>query len=310
MSEQAAQVDTVDDGAAPRYDESYYANYWGGGGPYERNERWQRFFGEVADGIVRDFHPTSVLDAGCAIGLLVEALRARGVEASGFDVSEYAISRVHESVAEHCRVGSLTEPIEGRYDLITCIEVIEHLPPEDADRALANICAATDRLLISTTPEDFGEPTHLNVLAPEAWSAKLAELGFLRDLDRDLAYLSPWAALYTRREEDAADVVRDYDRAWWRMRREILGLRKSLLETQNRAAQGDSAVGEVGALRRRLEESEKELLRLRDLLIGKDIELGAAKGRVAEFEDRWERLENAKSKIPGYQLLKKVLRRG
>jgi hypothetical protein len=38
-----------------------------------------------------------------------------------------------------------------------------------------------------------------------------------------------------------------------------------------------------------LEAAREEILRLRDLLIGKDAELGQAKGRVAELEDQIER---------------------
>jgi hypothetical protein len=38
-----------------------------------------------------------------------------------------------------------------------------------------------------------------------------------------------------------------------------------------------------------LEAAREEVLRLRDLLIGKDAELGQAKGRVAELEDQIER---------------------
>lgn len=34
-----------------------------------------------------------------------------------------------------------------------------------------------------------------------------------------------------------------------------------------------------------LDRRQEEILRLRDLLIGKDAELGAAKGRLAELED-------------------------
>src|SRR5438132_3254774 len=109
MSEQATSA-TPGDGSVETdrlYGADYYAHYWGGGGPYERNDQWLHFFGTVADGLIRDFHPTSVLDAGCALGFLVEELRKRGVEAEGFDVSEFAISQVHESIADHCRVASL-----------------------------------------------------------------------------------------------------------------------------------------------------------------------------------------------------------
>jgi SAM-dependent methyltransferase len=300
MADQATSSEAAPSGAPEAdYGASYFANYWGGGGPYERNERWLEFFGGVADGLVRDLHPTSVLDAGCAMGFLVEQLRNRGVDASGVDVSEYAISQAHESVAEHCRVGSLSEPLGQRYDLITCIEVLEHLPPAETDRAIENLCLASDRLVISTTPGDFGEPTHLNVQPPEYWSAKLAERGFARDLDRDLSYVSPWAALYVREDEQTVPAtVRRYDRSWWRLRSEASEVRKALLDSQKRVAELEASGGEsASALQAELDASNEEVLRLRDLLIGKDAELGAAKGKVAELEDRWERLTGVKSKI-------------
>ena len=47
------------------------------------------------------------------MGFLVEALRKRGVDASGIDISDYAISQVDESVAAYCSVASLTEPLQG-----------------------------------------------------------------------------------------------------------------------------------------------------------------------------------------------------
>jgi 2-polyprenyl-3-methyl-5-hydroxy-6-metoxy-1,4-benzoquinol methylase len=300
MADQTTPVGPLaGDASAIEYGLSYYQNYWGGGGPYERNERWLKFFDEVADGIVRDLHPTSVLDAGCAMGFLVEALRKRGVEAWGIDISEYAISEVDESVAEHCSVASLTEPLPRHFDLITCIEVIEHIPPVETGKAIANLCAATDRILLSTTPQDYGEPTHLNVQPPEAWSAMLAEQGFFRDVERDASYLSPWAAVYMRVEEPVAETVRRYDRSWSHLHREIAEVRTSLLATQEKLAAVEKT--EPRPLRDELDRRNEEILRLRDLLIGKDAELGVLKGRVAELEDHSQRIANvaARLRVPG-----------
>jgi SAM-dependent methyltransferase len=273
------------------------------GVPYERNEHWLGFFGAIADAIVRDLRPTTVLDAGCAMGFLVEALRARGVEAWGIDVSEHAISQVHESVAEYCQVGTLAEPLPRRYDLIVSIEVLEHIPPAEANAAVANLCAATDRLLLSTTPDDFGEATHLNVQAPEAWSAMLAQNGFLRETEHDVSYVTPWAALYGRAAEPLPEAVRRYDRAWWRSRRETEQLRDSLLTAHNRLAELEQQAEEQPAREIEIGRQEEEILRLRDLLIGMEHELGAARGRLAVYEDRSKRIESAKSqlaaKVPG-----------
>jgi SAM-dependent methyltransferase len=306
MSEQATSASPGgQEGLSIEFGRYYYRHDCGV--PYERNDHWLQFFGKIADAIVRDLRPTSVLDAGCAMGFLVEALRERGVEAWGIDASEHAISQVHESVREHCQVGSLTEALPRRYDLVVCIEVLEHIPAAESSAAVANLCAATDHLLLSSTPDQYGEATHFNVQPPEAWSAALAQHGFLREVERDVSYVTPWAALYSRTEEPLPEMVRRYDRSWWRLRREADQLRDSLLAANGRLAELEESGDEGRA------ELEAEILKLRDLLIGMDAELGDAKGRLAVYEDRTKRIEGAKerlgSKIPGFGLITSLVLR-
>ena len=56
-------------------------------------------------------------------------------------------------------------------------------------------------------------------------------------------------------------------------------------------------------LRSEVERQQEEILRLRDLLIRKDAELGAAKGRLAELDDRSQRsaalAARIESRLPG-----------
>jgi hypothetical protein len=315
MADQTTPVAPQEDaGGQPEYGAYYYRHDCGI--PYERNDHWLGFFGEIADRIVRDLHPASFLDAGCAMGFLVETMHKRGVDAWGVDISEYAISQVDDSVADRCRVASLAEPLDRRYDLVACIEVVEHIPPEEADKVIANLCASTDRLLLSTTPSDFGEATHLNVQPPEAWAAALAREGFIRDLERDFSYITPWAALYTRVEEPREETVRRYDRAWSRLRQEATEVRTALLESQHRIAEleGQESIEDRPELLRQLDALREENLRLRDLLVGRDAELGASRGALAEHEDRSRRVMGAaarvQSRIPGaMRLMGLVLRR-
>ncbi len=70
-------------------------------------------FRGIATEIIRTLRPKTVFDAGCAWGLLVEALWDQGVEARGVDISEYAISNLRPDMRPYCRVGSLTEPFTG-----------------------------------------------------------------------------------------------------------------------------------------------------------------------------------------------------
>lgn len=50
-------------------------------------------------------------------------------------------------------------------------------------------------------------------------------------------------------------------------------------------------------LREELDRRQEEILRLRDLLIGKDAELGAAKGQLAQMEDPRMQLAGVKQMI-------------
>ncbi|MET0421792.1 MAG: class I SAM-dependent methyltransferase, partial [Acidimicrobiia bacterium] len=216
-----------DPSVEPSYGAYYYAHDCGI--PYERNEHWLGFFDEVARGLIRELRPQSTLDAGCAFGMLVEALRNHGVDASGIDLSSYAISQAPPELAPHLRVGTLTDPLPGRYDLITCVEVIEHLDPADAARALDNLTAATDRLLLCSTPTDYAEPTHVYVRQPEEWAADLAKRGFVRDLSFDGSFLTPWTLLFVRSTLSPVDVVRTYEREHWRMKHEVGEVREAII---------------------------------------------------------------------------------
>src|ERR1019366_8066965 len=192
--ERAMTVEPNLDPALSPYDEIYYRCHCGHI-PYERNDFWLRFFHAIAEQIVRAFRPRRVLDAGCAKGFLVEALWERGVQAYGIDVSEYAISEVRKDVRAYCRQASLASPIEGRFDLITCFEVLEHMSEEEALAAIRSMTAATDAILFSSTPTDLTEPTHVNVRPTISWIHAFADSGFGPDLLFDATFIAPHAFL-------------------------------------------------------------------------------------------------------------------
>lgn len=195
---------------AEPFDAYYFAHCCGR--PYGRDPEWLEFFGTIADRIVSDIQPRRVLDAGCAYGLLVEALRGRGVEAWGIDISDHAIARVDDGVKAFCRRRSIAQDFGERYDLIVCIEVLEHMTPADAEAALDNICRHTDDVLFSSTPRDYEEPTHVNVHPPEHWAELFARRGFFRDVDHDASYVTSWAARFRRSREPVHRLVRDCER--------------------------------------------------------------------------------------------------
>ena len=219
---------TEADARAREYDAWYFGHCCGH--PYERTEEWLGFFDRIAERLVRELRPRSALDAGCAMGFLVEGLRKRGVDAFGVDVSDYAISHAHPAVAPYCTLGSITAPLSRDYDLVVCIEVLEHLDAAEADLAIRNFCAHAPVILFSSTPNDYKEATHRNVQPPEYWAEKFAQYGFYRDVDFDASFVTPWALCVRRSDQPAPRIVRGYERRLSALTQENRELRSLSLE--------------------------------------------------------------------------------
>lgn len=258
------------------YSDAYFRHY--NGPPYTYDEQhWHQFFGSIATNLVALFAPRTSYDAGCAIGLLVRAMTEAGVDARGGDVSEFAISGAPEELAARLEVHNLTDPLDRRYDLITCIEVLEHLSPDDARAAVANLCAATDVIVLSTTPDDFRDPTHINIRPSAGWAQEFAVHGYYRRTDIDAGFLSPWSVVFARRRPTPAEIVVDYETLLGPLLREVQEKRRALLELQRDFDQATAGQPDPAERERSDRQAESKRLQMVDELIGLRAELAEAK---------------------------------
>jgi O-antigen biosynthesis protein len=216
------------------YDETYYKENCGGH-PYERSEHWTSFFNKIARQIADDFKPAHALDAGCAIGLLVEALRKNKVDAVGFDISEWAIEQMPGSNKNYVKTGSILDfrVVDKKFDLVTCIEVLEHLQPSEADIAIRNLCSWGDLIIFSSSPDDFKETTHFNVQQPGYWAEKFLQNGFVRLLDYDASYICSWAQVFRRQSPVFPSLVRQYENNLWTQTNQIHSQREQLIKFEH-----------------------------------------------------------------------------
>lgn len=274
------------------YDEGYYKNY--SDQPYERSEIWRNFFGGIARRIAADFQPKTTLDAGCAIGLLVEALRENGVESYGFDVSEWAVKQMPGEYTDFVKRDSVLNPkaFEKKFDLVTCIEVLEHLQPSEADAAVKNLCGWGDIVIFTSTPDDYEEATHFNVQQPGYWAEKFARYGFVRVLSYDAGYIAPWAQVFRRETPVFPSLARQYEDVLWVKTKQIHSQQQSIVAIQ----QSSEAQTHL------IETSQAEIAALAAEVAVKDSRLTQ---EVAERKRIAEELENFRSLRDSYDKLQK-----
>ena len=270
---------------ADDYTGCYYASHLGSDEEYGWDSPgWRAFFTNVADKVVTLIGAKRVLDVGCARGLLVQALAVAGVDAHGSDISETAVASAHPDVRGRLSVATAVDPIEGSWDLVSCIEVVEHMSPLDADTAIANMCAVTERVFFSSGPGDYAEPTHVNVRPPAEWAAAFAERGFFRRTDIDLSFLTPWAVLFERADLDTRSVVHRYEAYAFPMRIELLEKRAALLDSHRTisALRDSQHPTEIADLKHRL-------LTLRDHAVGAEAAVRLSRKEAEAAKDEAQR---------------------
>lgn len=91
-----------------------------------------------------------VLDVGCGGGILSEAMARRGAKVTGIDLGEAPLGVARLHAEEQCvtidyrniSVEALADEQPGQYDVVTCMEMLEHVPDP---ASVVHACAALVR---------------------------------------------------------------------------------------------------------------------------------------------------------------------
>ena len=100
-----------------------------------------------------------ILDVGCGGGILCEALSQRGARVTGIDMGEapLEVAKLHtiESGAKidyrQITAEALADEEPGKYDIVTCLEMLEHVPdPASVVKACARLVKPGGDLYFAT----------------------------------------------------------------------------------------------------------------------------------------------------------------
>ncbi len=110
-------------------------------------------------GLALALRGASVLDVGCGGGILSEAMTMRGARVLGIDLSQavldvaelHALESKLEIQYRSVAAEDLAAAQPDSFDLVTCMEMLEHVPdPAASLRALANLVKVGGDVIVST----------------------------------------------------------------------------------------------------------------------------------------------------------------
>ncbi len=125
-------------------------------------------------------HVSSVLDIGCGSGSWLRAWLDLGIiDVHGLDGS-YVFNSKLMIPKELISAQNLNErfSLERKFDLVTCLEVAEHLSPSNSKILVETICRHGDLVLFSAAVPGQGGENHVNERTYEYWRQLFEESGY------------------------------------------------------------------------------------------------------------------------------------
>ncbi|KAF0902347.1 hypothetical protein E2562_016198 [Oryza meyeriana var. granulata] len=187
-------------------------------------ERWRKIYGSATDGVnrvqldIREGHAqtvaatlsmlrdspvplagATVCDAGCGTGSLAIPLAAEGASVLASDISAAMVAEAQRQAEAAQAAAPPSSPfriprfevrdlesLEGRYDIVVCLDVLIHYPREEAKKMIRHLASlAEKRVVISFAPKTlyFDFLKRVGELFPGPSKATRAYLHSERDIE-------------------------------------------------------------------------------------------------------------------------------
>jgi SAM-dependent methyltransferase len=183
------------------------------------NRYSESYYSKIAPGAIESakiiyeaigFKSGSVIDVGCGLG----EWNNGNHEYYGTDyrVQKRSLLFLVEHYAEYDLRSSEPFPFTRKFDLCICLEVLEHVPEEFADKCVALLCSLSDTVLFGAAIPGQGGNGHVNEKFQTWWQEKFNNHGYFaqktfRNLEGTEIWYKQNAVLYKKR---AGTKIDDY----------------------------------------------------------------------------------------------------
>lgn len=119
---------------------------------------------------LRDAKNCSALDVGIGLGEMLECFHSGNIDYLGIDISESTVNFCNKyNCIQVCSVSKWLEDNPKKYSLITCLDVLEHIPKDEINLFIRSLYGALEKdgILILQVPNlqsPFGYLHHFNDL--------------------------------------------------------------------------------------------------------------------------------------------------
>lgn len=131
--------------------------------------------------VKRFVNPTSVIDVGCGIGAWLSIWKKNGVKTiAGIDGEYVDTSKLLIEKWEFTAMNLENSFTLGKkYELVTCLEVAEHLPHTHAESFIESLCKLGDIILFSAAIPGQEGTMHINEQYPDYWISIFNRNGYI-----------------------------------------------------------------------------------------------------------------------------------
>lgn len=167
-----------------------YTDYLQRSVKYEKmSEEIDWFFRQKINVINQDSY---ILDYGCAVGFLIEALNKLSYKhIYGFEISDYA-----KEICKQKNLSIIENVNETKYDLVFFLDVLEHMNQSDIDNLFAKNkfgslivripCAAEENKNIFYLDVSRKDKTHINCKTKNEWIETFKNYGYKKIITLNL----------------------------------------------------------------------------------------------------------------------------